>query len=148
MAGEGCSICNIAHPRTGLEAKFSLRATAAFALLGIETGALETWERVVEPAVADVLERVTVDLVPGMSLSESRVAIVRADGTEIVRAHDCGEPPADKVEQSRRITAKFRAIAGPVLGEERLGALLGALDAFGGDVPVARLAGLCAASAR
>ncbi len=148
VAGEGCSICNIANPRTGLEAKFSLRATAAFALLGIDTGALETWERVAEPAVADVLERVKVDLVPGMSLSESRVAIVRADGSEIVRAHDCGEPPADKVEQSRRIAAKFRAIAGPVLGDERLGALLGELDAFGGDAPVARLAEFCAVTAR
>ena len=148
VAGEGCSICNIQQPSTGLEAKFSLRATAAFALLGIDTGALETWDRVVEPAVTDVLERVEVDLVPGMSLSESRVAIVRADGTEIVRAHDCGEAPADKAVQSRRIAAKFRAIAGPALGDVRARALLGALDAFGGETPVARLAELCAAPAR
>src|SRR5208282_1988046 len=36
-------ICNIQAPKTGLEGKFSLRATTAMALLGEDTGNLETF---------------------------------------------------------------------------------------------------------
>src|SRR6266849_2069867 len=36
-------VCNIADPRTGLEGKFSLRATTALALLGEDTGAVATY---------------------------------------------------------------------------------------------------------
>ena len=37
MAPDLLQICNIAEPATGLEGKFSLRATAAMALLGDDT---------------------------------------------------------------------------------------------------------------
>ncbi|HYG43502.1 MAG TPA: MmgE/PrpD family protein, partial [Bordetella sp.] len=56
VAGEGCSICNIQAPATALEAKFSLRATAAFAMLGIDTGSLQAWDRISDPSVKAMLE--------------------------------------------------------------------------------------------
>jgi 2-methylcitrate dehydratase PrpD len=41
---ESCDrVCNIAAPRTGLEAKFSLRFTTAMALAGVDTGGLASY---------------------------------------------------------------------------------------------------------
>jgi 2-methylcitrate dehydratase PrpD len=143
VAGEGCSICNIQSPQTGLEAKFSLRASAAFALLGIDTRDLQTWNQVTDPTVSAVLERVKVSLVPGMTLSDSVVTIRSKDGDEWKLAYDCGTPIPDKAAQSERLFAKFRALATPALGTERTTQLLAALDEFLHDGGVARLAELC-----
>ncbi|NPT37415.1 MmgE/PrpD family protein [Paraburkholderia xenovorans] len=143
VAGEGCSICNIQSPKTGLEAKFSLRACAAFALLGIDTSDLEAWNRVTEAAVSGVLDRVKVELVPGMTLSDSVVTIRSKDGDEWTLAYDCGMPIADKAAQSARLFAKFRALATPALGAQRTAQLLAALDGFLPDGRVAQLAEHC-----
>lgn len=144
VAGEGCSICNIQQPATGLEAKFSLRACAAFALLGIDTSALETWGRVADSDVAAVLERVTVRLVPDMGLSDARVAILCSNGSTLQREHDCGEPLADKTEQSARIAAKFRALAAPALGgRERADAVLSAIEELEHQPHLSRLLAAC-----
>jgi len=45
LVGEGCRICDLQNPRTELEAKFSLRAAAAFALLDMPTSELACWAR-------------------------------------------------------------------------------------------------------
>lgn len=119
LADERCAMCNIQSPITALEAKFSLKATAAFALLGIDTAALDTWKRVTEAPVRQSLNKIHVDLVPGMGLSESVVTIDTADGRSLQRKIDCGTPLADKIEQTRRVAAKFSAIASPVIGAER-----------------------------
>lgn len=143
VAGEGCSICNIQSPQTGLEAKFSLRASAAFALLGIDTSDLQSWNQVTDPAVSAVLNRVKVRLVPGMTLSDSVVTIQSKAGEEWTLAYDCGTPIADKAAQSQRLFAKFRALVTPVLGAERTTQLLAALDEFLHDGTVTQLSALC-----
>jgi 2-methylcitrate dehydratase PrpD len=129
VAGEGCSICNIQSPVTALEAKFSLRASTAFALLGIDTSGLDTWGRASDDDVVAVRDRVQVELVPGMTLSDSIVTLRLADGRELQRAFDCGVPLADKAAQSKRIDAKFLALTSPVVGHECATQLLAWLDA-------------------
>lgn len=141
--GEGCTICNIATPATGLEAKFSLRAAAAFAWLGIDTAGLQTWGRVTDPEVVRVRDKVQVLLVPGMGLSEAAVRIRMADGQVMSCEHDCGAPPADKGEQSARVDAKFLALVGDVLGAAAGPAVLAALDRDGQRIGVPALLGLC-----
>ncbi|WP_233235138.1 MmgE/PrpD family protein [Bordetella sp. LUAb4] len=145
VAGEACSICNIQDPATALQAKFSLRATAAFAMLGIDTSSLETWGQVATPAIAALLQRVQVRLVPGMTLSDSIVTVHRYDGTSFTLAYDCGDPIADKALQSDRVRAKFRAIALPALGEARAVAILSRLASFEEQDDVAGLLALCGA---
>lgn len=145
VAGEACSICNIQDPATALQAKFSLRATAAFAMLDIDTGSLETWGQVDTPAVAAMLQRVQVRLVPGMSLSDSIVTVHLRDGASLVLAYDCGEPIADKTAQSARVFAKFRSIARPALGEARAAAILAQLASLEEQDGVAGLLALCGA---
>lgn len=130
VAGQGCSICNIQSPTTAMEAKFSLRVAAAFALLGIDTSSLQGWGRATEHGVTIVRDRVQVELVAGMGLSDAEVVMRLRDGRELRRMHDCGIPMADKVAQSERVRRKFRAIASPAVGEGRLVQLLEAI----GDV--------------
>ena len=143
LAGECCVICNIQAPSTGLEAKFSLRAVAAFALLGIDTSRLETWNRICEEEVQSVLQRVQVDLVPGKGLSESVVTLETSDGRTFRAEVDCGKPLADKAEQSRRVAAKFLAIGAPVVGEARCRRILDHLNAFPTEGNVATLLREC-----
>jgi 2-methylcitrate dehydratase PrpD len=144
-AGEGCSICNIQQPATALEAKFSLRATAAFALLGISTSEHGTWGRVTEPEVIDVRDRVRITLVPGMSLSESEVAIALRDGREHKLHVDCGVPMADKQVQWRKVADKFHALAAPVLGQGNAQSLMGALQGLERERELAPVMRLCSA---
>lgn len=143
LAGEGCAICNIQAPFTAPEAKFSLRATATFALLGIDTSRLDSWERVTEDGVRSVLERVHVELVPSMSLSESVVTVNTVDGRSLCREIDCGTPLADKAEQSRRVAAKFFALTSSVIGEDRCQRILKQLNAPDCDGNLTTLLGEC-----
>jgi 2-methylcitrate dehydratase PrpD len=145
IAGHGCSICNIQNPVTGLEAKFSLRAAAAFALLGIDTADIDAWERVNEPEVVRVLNGVRVELVPGMGLSDSTVTLHCGDGRQYNLTYDCGEPMADKLAQSERVFAKFRAIASNTLGDARCSRILAILHDFERIDDVAELARSCQA---
>jgi hypothetical protein len=113
-----------------LEAKFSLRAVTAFALLGIDTADLHTWDRVTEPEVEALRQRVQVTLVPGMSLSESRVSMKLKDGRTLERHFDCGTPSPDKQAQTRKLRAKFKALVTPAAGADKTQALLGVLEKF------------------
>lgn len=137
VADEGCRICNIQAPATGLEAKFSLRACAAFALLGLDTADLDSWNEVTRPDIAALIDRVSVQLVPGMTLGDSIVTLLLDDGRSLRLAFDCSTPIADKAEQSRRVAAKFRAIAP---GRERV---LQAAGMFDREGDIAALMHLC-----
>jgi len=55
-------VCNLAEPVTGLEAKFSYRMCFAFALAGLETGALATFadENCADPRLQDLRDLVVV----------------------------------------------------------------------------------------
>jgi 2-methylcitrate dehydratase PrpD len=143
VAGEGCTICNIQEPTTALEAKFSLRIAAAFALLGIETARVSEWGRATEPAVLAVRDRVSVELVPGMGLSDSDVVLRLQDGRQLRRSHDCGVPMADKTKQSDRVVAKFVALAAPALGKSPSPRLLDLLSAVERQKDLRELVALC-----
>jgi 2-methylcitrate dehydratase PrpD len=115
-ASEG--VCNIAEPRTGLEAKFSLRHTVAMALAGVDTAGLDSFsdEAVHAPEVAALRERVHVELAPqcpGLTLSE--VVIETQTGAVLRQHHDSGRPASDLHEQQQRLEEKFRRLVAPVL---------------------------------
>lgn len=147
VAGEGCTICNIQEPVTALEAKFSLRIAAAFALLGVETSRVSEWARATEPDVRAVRDRVVVELVPGMGLSDSTVTLRLRDGTELSRSHDCGAPMADKEKQSTRVLAKLAALAAPARGGPPPPRLLELLSTVDRQKDLRELVALCRAEA-
>ena len=120
-------VCNVAAPRTGLEGKFSLRATTAMALLGHDTADPGTFTdaRMADPALVRLRDRVSVIPVAGTGPTRTTV-IVEAEGGRCEAAADTGVPATDVGAQRERLTGKFLALAVPVLGRAGAEALAGA----------------------
>src|SRR5438034_4968848 len=120
-------VCNVAAPRTGLEGKFSLRATTAMALLGHDTADPGTFTdaRMADPALVRLRDPVSVIPVPGTGPTRTTV-IVEAEGGRCEAAADTGVPATDVGAQRERLTGKFLALAVPVLGRAGAEALAGA----------------------
>lgn len=125
-------VCNIAEPATGLETKFSLRMTTAFALAGIDTAGMTSYTaaNATDPRLTALRDRVQVDLVSGVSATFSDVSVTLKDGTRLQASHDSGVPAPDVAVQGERIGAKFDALARPVIGDNRTGALRAAVEAI------------------
>jgi 2-methylcitrate dehydratase PrpD len=140
-------ICNIADPRTGLEAKFSLRQTLAMALSGIETGALASYSETyaADPALAALRDKVNFDFQSGWPHPRAELDLHLTDGTVLTAKHDAGVPAADLAEQGRRLDAKFLALAAPVLGETRAGDVRDLVARFETLSEIDTLMSLCAA---
>jgi 2-methylcitrate dehydratase PrpD len=113
-------VCNIAEPRTGLEGKFSLRATTALALLGVDTAELGTYTdaRMADASLVALRDRVRVVTEPGLASTRARVTVL--SGARRVEAEaDTGTPADDLAAQRRRLRSKFDALVTPVLGAHR-----------------------------
>jgi 2-methylcitrate dehydratase PrpD len=111
-------VCNIPHPTTGLEAKFSLRQTVAMALTGVDTANLDSYTAAVtqEPRIRALREKMSIGFKPGWQKSVSEMAIQLDDGTTIEATHDSGVPWADVAKQRRALETKFDSLVTPVLG--------------------------------
>jgi 2-methylcitrate dehydratase PrpD len=125
------AVCNIAEPRTGLEGKFSLRATTAMALRGDDTAdpATFTEARMADPRLVQLRDRVSVIAVPGTKATRAIVTVHTETGRLEAEA-DTGVPASELGPQRERLTRKFLALAAPVLGHSGAKALAdAALDA-------------------
>lgn len=123
-------ICNIPAPRTGLEAKFSLRVTTAMALVGMDTGGLSNYSdaNATDPVLVGLRDKVAFDFRAGHGHTKAEVALDLTDGRHVTASHDSGVPAADIAEQGRRLEAKFITLAEPVLGPTRAAGLLEAVN--------------------
>jgi 2-methylcitrate dehydratase PrpD len=111
-------VCNIPHPATGLEAKFSLRQTVAMALTGVDTANLESYNDTVtqEPRVRTLRDKMVIEFKPNWEHSLAEMAIQLDDGTMLEARHDSGVPWADIAKQRRALETKFDSLVTPVLG--------------------------------
>jgi 2-methylcitrate dehydratase PrpD len=125
------SVCNIQEPRTGLEGKFSLRATTAMALLGDDTSDLASFSdtRVTDPTVVSLRNRVRVTPVEKTSQTYATV-IVKSGGKSFEASADSGEPAANLSAQRANLLRKFMALTSPIFRRGDAEALaIAALDA-------------------
>ncbi len=123
-------MCDIAAPRTGLEAKFSLRLNAALALAGEDTAAPATYSDATAQRadLAALRERVSVRFMPeGWPLMLAEARIHTRDGRVLAGRHDSGVPDADLARQRERLERKFMALAAPAVGAPQAGAILRAI---------------------
>src|SRR5262249_46680843 len=142
----GCAgVCNIAEPRTGLEAKFSLRFTMALALAGADTSRLSVYsdEATQDAELSALRDKVTVEFASGWPITLTEVEIALADGRVLMARHDAGVPADDVEEQGRRLEEKFAALVGPLLGERRTAALRERIARLDAIADVGELAVLC-----
>ena len=126
-------VCHIPAPRTGLEAKFSLRLTTAFALAGLDTASLDTYSErnAADPALVRLRDKVTVDFQRDWPHTLAELRVTLTDGRSVETRYDSGMPATDLDAQERRLQAKFMSLAAPVLGRapaERLVAAVASLD--------------------
>ena len=119
-------ICNIPAPRTGLEAKFSLRLTTAMGLAGVDTGRLSTYSETVaaDPALLALRDKVEFDFRNDMPGTLAEMELLLTDGTRVTAQHDSGLPMTDVTAQQQRLDEKAAALVEPVLGAERSRALI------------------------
>lgn len=111
-------VCNIPHPTSGLEAKFSLRQTVAMALTGVDTANLDSYNEAVtrEPRIQALREKMAIEFKPNWEHSLAEMAIQLDDGTTIEASHDSGIPWADLAKQRKAIENKYESLVVPVLG--------------------------------
>jgi 2-methylcitrate dehydratase PrpD len=114
-------VCNIPTPRTGLEIKFSLRATNALALLGENTAddALFSDQTANRADVVSLRDRIEVKTKPVAPHTLSEVVVHLKDGRVVRQAHDVGIPMTDLARQGASLRAKFASLAEPVIGKAR-----------------------------
>ncbi len=146
MAAEGCEpdriarvvvtvhprwlrVCNQPEPRSGLEAKFSYRLTAAMGILGLDTGALDTFsdKNARDRRLCALRDRVEVATDTALPETAARVQLEFADGAHRSLSHDL-DSPLPLQERAGRIEEKARALLGPRQAQELAGALAAPLD--------------------
>ncbi len=113
------SVCNNPAPKTGLEAKFSYRFTAAMALSGIDTAAIANFNdaMTVDPALVALRDRIEVQEDAMLTEMQARVALQMADGSTRDLFHDLNAPISPSTRQER-LTQKARAVIGRALAED------------------------------
>jgi 2-methylcitrate dehydratase PrpD len=139
-------ICNIPAPRTGLEAKFSLRLTTAMALAGVDTGGLASYSEATatDPTLIALRDKVEFDFAAGRPNTVAELELELTDGSRLSTSYDSGIPATDIAEQGRRLEEKFTSLAEPILGRAKTGDLLGEisrLDSLSDVRAVVRLCG-------
>ena len=132
------AVCNIQNPRTGLEAKFSVRFMTALGLAGVDTSDLAIYNETTaaDPGLCALRDRISIELVAGWTSMQTEVILELTDGRRVAAMEDTGVPSTDFSEQGRRVTAKFQRLVTPVLGPERsqrLMSLLQGLDQVTAD---------------
>ncbi|MEL6597022.1 MAG: MmgE/PrpD family protein [Pseudomonadota bacterium] len=112
------SVCDIKSPRDGLEVKFSYAHTAAMALRGVSTAALNSFsdECAADPALVALAEKVIVTAAEDIAETASEVSVTTAAGS-----HDATYDVADRLSASAlrtKLMAKSQALLGAHLAAD------------------------------
>lgn len=121
-------ICAIPEPTDGLEAKFSLRHTAAMTLLGEDTGAIDNFsaEMANRPDLVALRQKIEVDPQDWAHENTPRAEVVveLKDGRTLMHNHNVAVVAADVEGQWNRLTDKFRSVVSPILGNAKADAAI------------------------
>jgi 2-methylcitrate dehydratase PrpD len=114
-------VCGIVTPRSGLEAKFSLKQCLALVFAGLDTASLDTFgdARAADPALAALRDRVVIDYSPDIKRGRAEIDVTMSDGRRLTAQFDSGKPVEDLARQRARVQNKFLRLAEPVLGQRR-----------------------------
>ena len=112
-------VCNLPEPRTGLEAKFSLRQVSAMALAGKTTSNVAGYndEICVDPELVGLRGKTRVVGDDGLARGTSEVIVSMNDGVAYREFGNVSVPSRDLDSQARRLEDKFVTLASPVIGD-------------------------------
>ena len=118
-------VCNIAEPRTGLEAKFSLRLTAAMAMDGVNTASIDVFTDAAAQSEALAALRDRVKVAAHAERNPNSIVNIRTvDGQTYSEACNVAIPMTDLDAQWRKLETKFRALVAPRLGDAAANAII------------------------
>lgn len=112
------TVCDIADPQTGLEAKFSYRQTAAMVLAGLDTSVIENFSETSASSsdLAALRQRIAVNTDDALAETAANVTVTLKSGKEQTAFHDLNAPiPVD--EKWQKLRRKGRGLTG-VLEEQ------------------------------
>jgi 2-methylcitrate dehydratase PrpD len=112
------SVCNIEAPKTGLEAKFSYRQTAAMTILGYDTAGIESYtdEITQDAAINTLRERIKVTEDTRLSETQSEITVHLHQGGLRRLKHDLMTPMSIEV-RAAKLQAKACALVGKTQAE-------------------------------
>ena len=116
-------VCNIQAPVSGLEAKFSLRFTAAMAMAGEDTAGIDSYTDALtqRPELVALRDRISVHAWE-QPRAESRVRM-SVGGEWLEEDFNVAIPLTDLDLQWQKLSTKFHALADPVFGRDRANTL-------------------------
>ena len=119
-------VCNIQEPRTGLEAKFSLRLVSAMALAGRSTSDIAGYTDALcaEPELVRLRDCIRVVGAEELERGTSEVIVSMDDGVVYREFGNVSIPNDDLNEQGRRLEDKFLTLASAVIGEGKARAVV------------------------
>jgi 2-methylcitrate dehydratase PrpD len=125
------AVCNIEQPSTGLEGKFSLRATTALALLARDTRnpALFSDATMTDAKLIALRDRIRITPTKKYAATQARVVIESPAGRSDAE-YDTGVPATDLAAQGQWLRDKFLLLGAPVLGPSGAESLAGQIDAI------------------
>ena len=147
----GCdTVCNIQEPATGLESKFSLRMTTAFALAGIDTAAIASYNEVncADPELVALRDKTAIEFDAAIGRMASEVSVALADGTRFEESHDAGVPCADVGEQGKRLETKFHSLVDGLIGEKASEEIVTVVGGLQGLESIGTVVQACATASR
>jgi 2-methylcitrate dehydratase PrpD len=105
-------VCAIERPESGLQAKFSLKATAALALFGHATEDPRTFSdgNAQAPQLRALMQKVHVGIKP-MAATRTELSVHLSNGQAHQAAHDSGIPERNLDLQGQKIARKFDHLA-------------------------------------
>lgn len=120
------SVCNIAEPKTGLEAKFSYTQTAAMTLLGHPTAAVESFTDDItrDKDVRHLRDKIEVSEDPTLTETQSQITLTLESGEVRRLRHDLRAPMTLEA-RSEKLRLKVRALLGETREEVLWHAVIG-----------------------
>ncbi len=124
-------VCNIAEPQTGLEAKFSLRFTAAMALSGLDTSSIEIFTDALtqEPDLVAFRDKIQV-VAHSASNPDSIVTITTSGGERFSDAVNVAIPMRDLETQWAKLERKFHVLVDHRIGEAQAAELVACIKSL------------------
>ena len=132
-------MCNIQQPTTGLEGKFSLRFTAALALADGERTTRRSRMRASPCRTWPLFGARKHRTRPGDWERGTGVTVTTRDGRSFSEQVNLNIPASDLGMQWERLEAKFRSLAGPVVGASATDSLVRSVAAFEQETSVRQL---------
>jgi 2-methylcitrate dehydratase PrpD len=133
--------CALAQPQTGLEVKFSVAHLVAMAALHRPTTVILDADADDSDVIA-LRGRVSV-IGDGSSGAPTRVDITTTEGRQLSTAHDVNTPDPDKAATRDRVQEKFRTIASPILGDQRVADVIAATASLHEHADLRQLLAAC-----